>query len=144
MRVLQILFTLLLVFIPSPLSFPHTTTRRDNGQPGDIDFADTFSTPNCYCFGPEDETVPVPQHYRSGSCFGISYYNREFELMYTRTMWEVDFDGRLLRPTFNRDEYTKCAAGKGFAMAARQNAANEAMTYLVEQRPTDPDGNFGA
>lgn len=54
-----------------------------------MDFADTFSSLNCYRFGSEDEIVTVPQRYRSGSYFGINYYNREFELMYTRAMWEV-------------------------------------------------------
>ncbi|MCJ1265243.1 hypothetical protein MMC22_005118 [Lobaria immixta] len=83
---------------------PAAAARQNNGLSRAMDFADRFSTLNCYCFSWEDPTGPGPPHYRSGSYLGIGYYNREFELQYIRTTWEVrNLYGRLLRHTWNWD-----------------------------------------
>lgn len=104
MLVLEALFRSLLVSILGLLFCQSATARQDNAIAVDPNFADMFSTLNCYCFGWVDPTGPGPQLYRSGSYFGISYYNAEFELQYNRTTWEVrNVEGHLLHHTLDWD-----------------------------------------
>ncbi|MCJ1268848.1 hypothetical protein MMC22_008736 [Lobaria immixta] len=102
--VLGALFRSLLLSILGLLFCQSATARQDDAQAVNPNFADNFSTLNCYCFGWVDATRPGPQLYRSGSYFGISYYNAEFELQYNRTTWEVrNVDGHLLHHTHDWD-----------------------------------------
>lgn len=98
MKVLQPLFmSLLLSIFGLLLFFPPATALRDDSLPVTTDWADVFSTLNCYCFGWERPAGPGPEHYRSGSYFGVSFYNRATDHMYNRTTIEVRNGlGRLL------------------------------------------------
>ena len=93
----------LVFFLVLILSFPLATARSDDRYPIDSDWADTFSTISCYCSGWETPAVPawsepVPEQYRSGSYFGISYFNRESGLHYNWTTIDVHNEaGRILK-----------------------------------------------
>lgn len=105
MRVVQTLFVSILVsLLGLLLALPSATADEDDSQPVSEDWADTFSTLNCYCYDWEQPDGQGPEQYHSGSYFGISYYNREFDIRYNWTTLEVRNQiGRLLKHQWNWD-----------------------------------------
>lgn len=89
MKVLQAPFSSLLLLLLCLLPLPSTAAYNDDGLQVTEDWADVFSTLTCHCFGWEQLAGSGREQFRSGGYFGISYHNREWNVRYNRTTWEV-------------------------------------------------------
>ncbi|MCJ1469411.1 hypothetical protein MMC07_008044 [Pseudocyphellaria aurata] len=99
MKVIQTVFlSLLLSLLCLLASLPSSTAYGDDHLPLSADWADIFSTLNCYCYGWYNAPDGIgPEQYRSGSYFGVNYYQREYQRTFNRTTLEVrNILGRLL------------------------------------------------
>lgn len=104
MKVIQTVFLSLLLSLLSLLvALPSSIAYGDDSLPVTEDWADIFSSLNCYCYGWFDAPDGIgPEQYRSGSYFGVNYYHREYQRHFNRTMLEVrNVLGRLLHHRHN-------------------------------------------